>query len=282
MMLAVAERVQVSLAERLDAIDEAVKGQVLDGFSSSRLAIELGMWDKGEAVDGEFTALKSPAMDKTYRQLSRQTGRNHESLKKWRELYLAYPSREVYLPIAEERASLWAQRRLAALTPHVSHNTGESEWFTPPEYIEAARCVMGGIDVDPATTERANKAIGAEVYYTAETDGLRNPWPGRVWLNPPYAQPLVSQFCQSFADKYEAGEVKEGCVLINNVTETGFAQRLLGLCSGVCFPAGRVRFLDANGNPGAPLQGQMVLYFGDKPDEFTAKFAEFGVCLKRC
>jgi len=162
---------------------------------------------------------------------------------------------------------------------HVSHNSGENEWYTPPRFIEAARNVMGHIDTDPASSPIANETVGAEEYFTVDDNGLEEEWGEKVWLNPPYSQPEISQFCDALIAKLVSGEVKEACALVNNATETVFGQQLLSLCSAVCFPSGRIKFLDKQGDEGAPLQGQMVVYFGEENGKFCSEFAEFGVCL---
>jgi ParB family chromosome partitioning protein len=179
-----------------------------------------------------------------------------------------------------EEPSLRRALEAVSADPHVSHNSGENEWYTPAPYADAATRVMGGIDLDPASSEEANQVIGARSFYTLADDGLAQDWHGRVWMNPPYAQPLIQRFCEKLAASYSAG-VSEACVLVNNATETDWFQTLATSASALCFPRGRVRFWNPDKTSAAPLQGQGVVYLGAQPARFAAEFAEFGIVATR-
>jgi ParB family chromosome partitioning protein len=159
---------------------------------------------------------------------------------------------------------------------HVGQNTGEEEWYTPPEYIEAARLTLGAIDLDPASNDAANRVIKAGQIFTKQENGLDQRWDGRVWMNPPYAQPLVTQFCEKLAASVRAGTVPAAVVLVNNATETQWFRALADVASAICFPTGRIRFWHPKKDSATPLQGQAVLYIGKNVAGFTDAFGSFG------
>jgi hypothetical protein len=158
---------------------------------------------------------------------------------------------------------------------HVAHNSGEYEWYTPSEYIDAVREAMGSIDCDPASSALANETVQATEFFTETDNGLAQQWRPNVFLNPPYAQPLIGHFVEALF-KVESGEVEQACVLVNNATETGWFTRIVEHASAICFPAARIKFLDPNGNHGTPLQGQAIIYLGKNREAFAKALSGFG------
>ena len=156
--------------------------------------------------------------------------------------------------------------------PHVVSNSGDNEWYTPAKYIEAAREVLGSIDLDPASNDFANETVKASVYYTEERDGLEQEWFGNIWMNPPYSTALLSRF----ADKLISSNFSQAIVLVNNATETAWFEKMISKASAVVFHKGRIRFVKHDGEHGVPLQGQAFIYYGDNAAKFLKVFSKYG------
>lgn len=163
--------------------------------------------------------------------------------------------------------------------PHVANNSGDNEWYTPDEYLDAARRVVGEFDLDPASNPIANEKVRAATFYTAEDSGLVKEWAGVVWMNPPYEGRLIGQFAEKLCDSFAAGHVTAAVVLVNNATETRWFQAIAEQASAVCFPKGRVKFWHPR-KEAVPLQGQAVLYLGSDKEAFVSEFSSFGFCME--
>jgi len=173
-------------------------------------------------------------------------------------------------------------------------------WNTPLKYIEAARVVMGGIDLDPATDVDAQARIQASKYHTIEDDGLVQDWAGRVWLNPPYT-PIekLRAFARKAMDELGHGAVTQLIFMTNTeCTWVEWFQELGRKCDALCFHHGRVEWeaghkawmMDVDGVTKLPvplelnlaieaeysIHGSVFFYFGHNGARFRQIFSQWG------
>ena len=157
-------------------------------------------------------------------------------------------------------------------------------WFTPPVYLHSVRLVMGGIDLDPFTSETANEIVRAAHIFTLERSAFDHGWNVgphvRVFMNPPYSAGLCGRAINRFIDQYAAENFAEGIVLVNNATDTRWFNALVKYCNAICFTDHRISFWNADRkNISGNTRGQAFFYFGKRPDEFQKIFAKFGFTL---
>jgi hypothetical protein len=138
-----------------------------------------------------------------------------------------------------------------------------SEWLTPPEIFAGLR--RGGIevfDLDPCHPGRDNPycVVPARKTYTEADDGLRQPWEGEVFLNPPFGKryshvPWLKRF---FADG-------SGIALCNALTSSNWWHAVVVPdFQVIVFPAGKTKFLTPlDGTPGPePANGIALIAVG--------------------
>jgi phage N-6-adenine-methyltransferase len=194
----------------------------------------------------------------------------------------AVPERtfEAHVSGVRHRAEKLTTSGTIAATSHVEGYDSD-EWYTPAEYIEAARAAMGGIDLDPASNERAQETVRASTWWSKGDDALRpgRRWAGRIWLNPPYSQPLVSQFVNRFLEEWladETGErIRAGIVLLNASTDTSWWHDLARDAAAVCFTRGRLSFIGPDGKPALGNRVGQVFFCFARERATVAAFAGF-------
>ncbi len=168
-------------------------------------------------------------------------------------------------------------------------STQTSEWDTRPKYIEAARLVMGGIGLDPASCAAANEIVKATCYYTKEQNGLERPWFGKVWLNPPYGrtanmqargQSLIRRFTDKAVSAYQSGDIEQAIILATAEINAKWFQALAGFL--ICIPDHRVSFIVPEKlDKYSQMFGTTFVYLGQQESRFVEIFGQFGGVYKR-
>lgn len=138
------------------------------------------------------------------------------------------------------------------------------DWYTPDHVLDAVRAWIGPIDLDPCSSDAAQRRVRAARYYTIADNGLALPWNATtVYMNPPYSRGNIDRFVDKFLAEYAAGSFYRAAVLTNATTDTRAGQRLLAAADHAFFPRGRISFVTPDGRtPGKPPCGQMITLFG--------------------
>jgi hypothetical protein len=196
------------------------------------------------------------------------------------------------------------------------HSSESAEWYTPSFLVESSRVVMGGIDMDPASSDKANRVVRASFYYTRLDNALERSWgaPGTVattswsilinapgncgWRDDPESPTkrrtiacgnvkacscrLVPKFWEKLLSEYYAGRVAQA-------TWIGFSldqlTRLQDCTVGpldfpTCIPKKRIPYTKATGEKATcPPHGSYITYLGPNREAFRDEFQQYGKVL---
>jgi phage N-6-adenine-methyltransferase len=155
---------------------------------------------------------------------------------------------------------------------------------------------MGDIDLDPASFDLAQEqVVKAKKYYTKENDGLLHHWSGRVWMNPPFSDGLISFFVDKLIEETCDAYVSEYVVLTDNKTDTGWFDRLWHRSDCMCLTTGRIRFMRPQVRKNVILMseevvldykstaanGHAIFYYGPHVKAFIEEFDTVGNIMAR-
>lgn len=131
--------------------------------------------------------------------------------------------------------------------PHLPNEGKTSEWYTPAHVFDA---IGLRFDLDPCAPPCGVPWVPASRHFSEADDGLRQPWAGRVWLNPPYGKE-AGRWVKRLA------EHGDGIALVFSRTDVAWWHAAVPSATAVCFIRGRLTFVagagqSAPGNSGGP------------------------------
>lgn len=154
--------------------------------------------------------------------------------------------------------------------------SGRDDWQTPPLILDRVRQI-GPIYYDPCTT--ASNPVGAEVFDTKETEGLRDsaPWDRLVFVNPPFTTGAIQRWVDRIVYAWVAdidGALE--MVVLTPFDTTKWRRKLGRWCSARAVLYKRLNYI--NPDTGRVVSGvrfsSELHYLGDRPYLFAHVFSD--------
>jgi DNA N-6-adenine-methyltransferase (Dam) len=129
------------------------------------------------------------------------------------------------------------------------------EWYTPEWVFD----LLGlDFDLDPASPHDMESKVPAATKFTVFDDGLKKPWTGRVWMNPPYG-PNTTAWIRRMIDH------NNGVALVFSRTDSVWCQEAMKAATAMLFLSGRMEFIPGLENQhkqGRSGAGTLMFAFG--------------------
>lgn len=150
---------------------------------------------------------------------------------------------------------------------------GESDdWYTPPAIFDALGLTF---DLDPCSPGNAHWVPARKVFTIAD-DGLKQPWRGMVFMNPPFGGrnghvPWLVKFLNH----------GNGIAIVRSYTSAGWWHDHMHRSDMLLWPRGKTKFIKPDGTIGrAPGHGVVLIGMGDVACSALEKSC-LGMCWDR-
>ena len=238
---------------------KAVDGELCCGHCGSRLSVEQGRLF--HIAQSRLKALKS--------------GGNVGYVSTHEEDDQDEPESHI-LPISTSRSN-GGGGGVGRISPALHQSPVNHERYTPPKLIALVHKALHQIDLDPASSKEANKVIKAKTFFTKETDGLKQKWSGRVFLNPPFDD--WPTWMSKLDREIESGRVKQA-IMVGPANISAY--RPLLKRKGLLFiPNERPKYYDPHSATTIdPPFGSLICYVGNAANRFAQVFRKEGIVLR--
>ena len=131
-------------------------------------------------------------------------------------------------------------------------SSGKIDWETPKELFDRINTVFNfGLDVcASAGNTKCPK------FYTREEDGLKQPWVGSCWCNPPYGKGIDQWLTKAWCSAQEGATV--ACLIPGNTATQWWHRYVRDKASSITFIQGKIQFVGAT--QGAPFASALVVF----------------------
>lgn len=146
---------------------------------------------------------------------------------------------------------------------HETCISATDEWYTPREIFVA---LGERFDLDPCSPGVGHWVPAASIY-TAADDGLRQPWEGYVFMNPPFGGrnghvPWLRKFI----------EHRNGIAIVRAYTSAAWFHDWVPRADLILFPRGKTKFVRPDGTIGkAPGAGVVLIGCGYRAEAALRK-----------